>query len=38
LNSFFDDLLLKPILNPLSGKKPIEESLEEDILRFKKLI
>jgi len=38
LNSFFDDLLLRPILNPLSGKKPIEESLKEDILRFKKLI
>lgn len=38
LNSFFDELLLKPILNPLSGKKPIEENIEEDLERFKKLI
>lgn len=38
LNSFFDELLLKPILNPLSGKKPIEENIKEDLERFKKLI
>lgn len=38
ISSFFDDLLLKPILNPLSGKKPIEENINEELKRFKNLI